>query len=475
VDRLRPIEDAELRATREARDAIEELYRAHGRRVRSICRFLLRDGGEAEDAAQQVFLSAFVALAKGTVPREPGAWLATIARRECWARARSLPAVAAAREVVDGTRDDPSTEVARRVELAEVWEAIDGLPAAQREALLLREVRGLSYDELADDLRLSRPSVRSLLSRARRTLRVQLGRSAGALSGASWLDWLTRLFAGGSNPAVSTAGRGAAVGLGAVAITGGAAVLPSLTPHAQHAITHHASAARSVPRPNVTAPSAPEGAAPAIAPATPRVVEVAPRVQRHQVSPAPSRSADHGERGRPVAEHRHGGPGTTSVISRGSAKRGPSDGSGGPSVTVAASPSSGSGRLAEATSPTSESRGSAGAASGSSGSGTHGGGDVVDRARAPDHASPDSSAGPGRSGSTGSSGAPDTSGHARVVSAPVDPVVTPDSSSGEGSNASDGSSGEGSGGSDGPPPVAPDRSGSGSRPEGSSGSGGSSG
>src|SRR5882672_2670818 len=57
----------------------EELYRDHGRLVGGLCRALLRDPAEGEDAAQQVFLAAHRALLNGTSPREPAAWLATIA------------------------------------------------------------------------------------------------------------------------------------------------------------------------------------------------------------------------------------------------------------------------------------------------------------------------------------------------------------------------------------------------------------
>ncbi|HJX46566.1 MAG TPA: sigma-70 family RNA polymerase sigma factor, partial [Gaiellaceae bacterium] len=67
----------------------EELYRDHGRLVGGLCRALLRDRAEAEDATQQVFLAAHRSLLNGTSPREPAAWLATIARNECWARGRA--------------------------------------------------------------------------------------------------------------------------------------------------------------------------------------------------------------------------------------------------------------------------------------------------------------------------------------------------------------------------------------------------
>src|SRR5205807_4969560 len=67
---------------------VEEMYTAHSRLVRSVCRSLLRDRNEAEDAAQETFLSAQRALTNGSSPREPAAWLAASARNECLARMR---------------------------------------------------------------------------------------------------------------------------------------------------------------------------------------------------------------------------------------------------------------------------------------------------------------------------------------------------------------------------------------------------
>src|ERR671919_2982474 len=51
--------------------------------VLAVCRYQLRDGQAAEDAAQETFLSAHRSLLGGAQPRDPAAWLATIARNEC--------------------------------------------------------------------------------------------------------------------------------------------------------------------------------------------------------------------------------------------------------------------------------------------------------------------------------------------------------------------------------------------------------
>jgi RNA polymerase sigma factor (sigma-70 family) len=216
------------RSPRSAAARSEQLYALHHRLVTGLCRALLRDPGEAEDAAQQVFLSAHRSLLNGTAPREPAAWLATITRNECWARIRDrmrepLPS-AAADDVV--ARDDPVAEAIRRADLAALWRAIRALPKQQRDALLLREFGGLRYDELAAALAVSEPAVESLLFRARARLRAQLQSAAAALAP------LARLIASSGGPAV--AAKAAALGLGAAAVTGTAVEAPEMLQHSPH-------------------------------------------------------------------------------------------------------------------------------------------------------------------------------------------------------------------------------------------------
>src|SRR3954470_13346014 len=138
----------------------EALYREHQSAVARLCQSLLRDRAEAEDATQQVFLSAHRALLNGSAPREPLAWLLAVARHECYARFRQRRAsFVLAGDVPDGTTPDASVHALRSGELATMWEEVSRMPSAQREAFLLREIRGLSYSQLAAELSLSAPSV----------------------------------------------------------------------------------------------------------------------------------------------------------------------------------------------------------------------------------------------------------------------------------------------------------------------------
>lgn len=217
------------RPERAAAAISEQLFARHQRMVVGLCRALLRDPTEAEDAAQQAFLSAHRSLLNGAEPREPAAWLATIARNECWSRISGRmrePLSTDATDEIAGT-DDPVAAAIRRADLAALWTAIRALPRSQRNALLLREFGGLSYGELAAALAVTEPAVESLLVRARARLRTQLETVYASLAP------LVRFFVSGGAPAIAT--KAVALGLGAAAVTGGAVVAPTmLERHTRH-------------------------------------------------------------------------------------------------------------------------------------------------------------------------------------------------------------------------------------------------
>jgi RNA polymerase sigma factor (sigma-70 family) len=203
---------------------VEQLYASHAPLVRSVCRSLLRDRSEAEDAVQQTFLSAQRALLNGSSPRDGAAWLATIARHECIARVRARMREPLPIELEEGdAAPDAHTAAVRRHEAGELHEALAELPAQQRAAILLREVRGFSYQEVASSLSVTTSAVESLLFRARRSLQTRLQEALAALSPAGWI----REFAGGGLGGPASA-KVAAVGVGTLVATGGAVVGPTV-------------------------------------------------------------------------------------------------------------------------------------------------------------------------------------------------------------------------------------------------------
>jgi hypothetical protein len=147
------------------------------------------------------------------------------------------------------TTKDPLSEAIRRADLAALWSAIETLPRQQRDALLLREFGGLSYGELSAALAVSGAAVESLLFRARQRLRGQLRTVYASVSGASWIDALVRVFAGGGAPA---AAKVAALGVGAAVVGSTAVVVPNVLDNHHRHNTQRTPAAvvhRSKPRP----------------------------------------------------------------------------------------------------------------------------------------------------------------------------------------------------------------------------------
>ena len=158
-------------------ETAEELFEEHSGWLYGYCLRILRSPEEAEDAVQTTYLNACRSLQRGTRPRVGSAWLLHIARNVCFARARSL----GRRTKVELTQDTvvlqetvSAAPTGLPDELIGLTEALERLPARQREAILLREWQGLSYSEVAERLGLTQSAVETLIFRARRSLAEEL-------------------------------------------------------------------------------------------------------------------------------------------------------------------------------------------------------------------------------------------------------------------------------------------------------------
>ena len=147
--------------------AFEELMRHYERPVLALCTRLLGQGGEPEEAAQDVFFRLYKSINKFDEERAIEPWLFRIAWNACLDRLR---------------RRRPQQELTERSAIVdpapilhELRQAIDRLPDRERAALLLREVDGLTTEEAAAQLGSSAVTVRSQISRARARLRQWIG------------------------------------------------------------------------------------------------------------------------------------------------------------------------------------------------------------------------------------------------------------------------------------------------------------
>jgi RNA polymerase sigma-70 factor, ECF subfamily len=203
------------RRQRAAGERIGELFEAHGRMVYGVCRLILRDPTDAEDAAQQTFLSAYRGLLAGQEPRDPSAWLGTIARNECRSRLRARQTEPLTL-VTEPSGDVTAREVDRRAEAEAISAALAELPPHERDAILLREFYGLSYAEVAAALGLTGAAVESLLFRSRRRLQEQL-RPLRVAVGALTLPPTLRDSLANSLPGFGGGGAGAGATAAAIA------------------------------------------------------------------------------------------------------------------------------------------------------------------------------------------------------------------------------------------------------------------
>ena len=150
-------------------EAFQVIHDRYRQRLFAYTRQMLAGSRQdAEDALQDVFLRAYGALRASERPISLRAWLYRVAHNRCIDQLRRpVPAAAEIFEVSRSPLHDPLAEAERRDDLRRLIEDVRRLPEGQRSALLMREMEGLSYEELAAALETTVPAIKSLLVRAR--------------------------------------------------------------------------------------------------------------------------------------------------------------------------------------------------------------------------------------------------------------------------------------------------------------------
>ncbi len=170
-------------------EAFASLFRRYRPAIARYAGRLLGNDARAEDIVQEVFLSALRRI--GSLDRPAGfkPWLYRIAHNTCVDHMRrthraeevSIDAnILPASEEVRLYRRAPSTHAAvtQKEDFKNLREAFGGLPPSQSEVLVMRELEGLSYDQIAARMGITRASVESMLFRARQGLRDEYGQIA---------------------------------------------------------------------------------------------------------------------------------------------------------------------------------------------------------------------------------------------------------------------------------------------------------
>jgi RNA polymerase sigma-70 factor, ECF subfamily len=177
-----------LRVREGDREAFALLVDRYKQPVMNLVARTLRDLTEAEDVAQHVFLQVFKSAHRYEVTAKFSTWIFTIARNLCLNEIRRRSRHPA--DSLDATREGEEEQAARQIEdvrtfsapdallqrelEVKVDEAVNALPEKQRTALLLCRQEDVSYEEIAKVLGCSVSATKSLIHRARETLKEQL-------------------------------------------------------------------------------------------------------------------------------------------------------------------------------------------------------------------------------------------------------------------------------------------------------------
>ncbi len=156
--------------------AFATLVRRYTPLMRAYARRILPGTADIDDVVQDAFVTAWEQLPKLDDPGRAKAWLMRITSRKAIDRIRASRSHADITEidVPAPAPESPPRQAEARAGVAALGDALQHLPASQRECWVLRELGGYSYEEIADELDISASTVRGLLARARKDIIVRM-------------------------------------------------------------------------------------------------------------------------------------------------------------------------------------------------------------------------------------------------------------------------------------------------------------
>ncbi len=168
--------DARPRGGRATERALAELVAAHSDAVYRLARSIVRDAALADDVVQETMVKAWRALPEfdGEIPR---AWLMRVAHNTAISLLRTR------RDQVRDAADfgdvverggGPATTTVGRAALDELWTVLAELDETSRSLVVMREISGMTYEEIAEALDLPLATVKTRLFRARRRLQAAM-------------------------------------------------------------------------------------------------------------------------------------------------------------------------------------------------------------------------------------------------------------------------------------------------------------
>lgn len=169
---------SESRGERRAAPRFEEVFMPHLDAAYNLARWLLRNEQDAEDCVQEAYLRAYRAF-----PRFRGgdgkAWLMTIVRNVCYTAIKKLRSHETPESFDEEIHAAPAEtmtteEFRKRADAETLRVGLDRLPPEAREIIVLHDLQGHAYKDIADILAIPIGTVMSRLSRARDRLRAEI-------------------------------------------------------------------------------------------------------------------------------------------------------------------------------------------------------------------------------------------------------------------------------------------------------------
>jgi RNA polymerase sigma factor (sigma-70 family) len=154
--------------------AFEEIVRRYGSALRSYAAAIV-SSQRADDVTQDAFTKAYLALRDSDKEIKLRPWLYRIVRNTALSDIRDRPPQMAALTEAYAAGDGPEEMTERREEIKGLLAGLQSLPEPQRAAIVMRELEGLSHEQIAASLGLSGGAVRQSIYRARRALREGVG------------------------------------------------------------------------------------------------------------------------------------------------------------------------------------------------------------------------------------------------------------------------------------------------------------
>ncbi len=170
-------------------DQFERLAGESERQVYAVCYHMMGSREDAQDCAQETMLRAFKAFGSFRLDASFSSWITRIAMNVCidaLRKRRSVVSLDAMREETNFDLPDAAPTAYARLEQKErmrlLREGLDELPEEMRQIIALRDMRGMSYEEIAETLELPLGTVKSRVSRARKKLSGILQKSSELFS-----------------------------------------------------------------------------------------------------------------------------------------------------------------------------------------------------------------------------------------------------------------------------------------------------